>query len=104
MLDALLVALGLPVLLPSGYLGVLTLASGKPSPPTYGEPRRKFRFVVPAHDEEQGIGATVRKLFAGDYPPELFEVWVGADNCSDATAARARDAGATVLERAAREP
>jgi cellulose synthase/poly-beta-1,6-N-acetylglucosamine synthase-like glycosyltransferase len=55
--------------------------------------------VVPAHNEEDGIGATVRSLLSSEYPPEQRRVLVIADNCTDATAARAREAGAFVLER-----
>jgi len=55
--------------------------------------------IVPAHDEELGISATIESLLAVDYPAELRRVIVVADNCHDATAARARDAGALVLER-----
>jgi glycosyltransferase involved in cell wall biosynthesis len=55
--------------------------------------------VVPAHDEATGIAQTVESLLALDYPHDLFEVVVVADNCTDDTAARARAAGARVLER-----
>lgn len=58
----------------------------------------RFVVVVPAHDEEAGIGATVESLAAMRYGGET-ETIVVADNCSDATAARARAAGATVWER-----
>lgn len=83
-----------------GYLFVLTLCSGRPRRrrcPT----GRGFRFavVVPAHDEEQMIGATVASLLAVDYPRDEFAVVVVADNCSDATAENARRAGARTLER-----
>jgi cellulose synthase/poly-beta-1,6-N-acetylglucosamine synthase-like glycosyltransferase len=53
--------------------------------------------LVPAHDEAAGIAATVAALraeLAGD-----ARLIVIADNCSDDTAARARAAGAEVLER-----
>jgi cellulose synthase/poly-beta-1,6-N-acetylglucosamine synthase-like glycosyltransferase len=55
--------------------------------------------VVPAHDEAGGIAQTVASLRAVDYPSELFNVVVVADNCTDATADLARSAGATVLVR-----
>jgi cellulose synthase/poly-beta-1,6-N-acetylglucosamine synthase-like glycosyltransferase len=58
-----------------------------------------FDFVVPAHDEEAGIAATVASLLAVEYPAERRRVIVVADNCHDATAERARAAGATVLVR-----
>jgi len=53
--------------------------------------------LVPAHDEENGIAATV-----GSILPQLFEkdrLIVVADNCSDHTANVARAAGAEVLVR-----
>ncbi len=77
----------LPVLLASAYLVMLTLASRKPRVPTYPSPHLRFDVVVPAHDEEGGIAATVASLLALDYPASLRRVFVVADNCTDATAA-----------------
>jgi hypothetical protein len=59
----------------------------------------RFAILVPAHDEEQTLGPTLRSLLALDYPRDRYEVVVVADNCTDATAEVARAAGATVLER-----
>ncbi len=96
--------LALPVALPSAYLAFLTVFSATPEPPLpRATPTARFAVVVPAHDEEAGIEATVKSLLAMDYPRELFEVVVVADNCSDGTAARARAAGARVFERVDRE-
>jgi cellulose synthase/poly-beta-1,6-N-acetylglucosamine synthase-like glycosyltransferase len=53
--------------------------------------------LVPAHDEGQGIAATITALRA-EMDPNARLVVV-ADNCSDDTAARARAAGAEVVER-----
>ncbi len=97
--DAALVVLGLPVLGAAAYLGVATLLSASPKPPPYQEPRRRFRFVVPAHNESAGIAGTVESLKGVDYPEALFDVLVVADNCNDDTADQARAAGAVVLER-----
>jgi cellulose synthase/poly-beta-1,6-N-acetylglucosamine synthase-like glycosyltransferase len=94
-----LTMLTLPVLLVCTYLGVFTLLSARLELPAPSPSRHRFRFIVPAHNEELGIAATVASLLAVDYPREFFEVYVVADNCSDETAARAREAGATVLER-----
>ncbi|WP_422723920.1 exopolysaccharide biosynthesis GT2 family glycosyltransferase EpsU [Hyalangium rubrum] len=98
-MDVLLLVLSLPVVLACGYLLLLTLLSANlPTPPRVA-PRLRFDIIVPAHNEEAGIARTVRNLLALDYPAELRRVLVVADNCSDTTAERARDAGATVLVR-----
>ncbi|HET9554415.1 MAG TPA: glycosyltransferase family 2 protein [Anaeromyxobacteraceae bacterium] len=97
--DVALALAALPVLLAAGYLLLLTLASARRPPPAAAPPRLRFDLVVPAHDEEAGIAATVASLLALDWPAPLRRVVVVADNCRDATAARARAAGAEVLER-----
>jgi glycosyltransferase involved in cell wall biosynthesis len=53
--------------------------------------------IVAAHDEEQVIAAKVQNALALDYPRELLELIVACDGCSDATATRARDAGADLV-------
>lgn len=53
--------------------------------------------LIPAHNEATGLVATLAPLLAG--ADERFAVWVVADNCTDATATIARDAGAHVVER-----
>ncbi|HLM46289.1 MAG TPA: exopolysaccharide biosynthesis GT2 family glycosyltransferase EpsU [Myxococcaceae bacterium] len=99
MIDLLLVLLAVPVLAASGYLLLLTLLSGEKAAPKQVPARLKFDVIIPAHNEEAGIARTVSNLSRLDYPVELRRIVVVADNCSDATAERAREAGATVLER-----
>lgn len=95
-----LLLLGVPVLAWALYLGALSVLSWPPAPPVApSPPTLRFDFVVPAHNESLGIAATVKSLQEVDYPRELFRVVVVADNCTDDTAARARQAGALVLER-----
>lgn len=59
----------------------------------------RLLFLVPAHNEEMMIGACASSLLAQDYPRDRMRVVVIADNSSDATAERAREAGAEALER-----
>jgi 1,2-diacylglycerol 3-beta-glucosyltransferase len=99
LLDSLLVLLALPVLAATGYLLLLTLLSGEKEAPARVTPRLKFDVIIPAHNEEAGIARTVANLSRVDWPVELRRILVVADNCSDATADRAREAGATVLVR-----
>jgi cellulose synthase/poly-beta-1,6-N-acetylglucosamine synthase-like glycosyltransferase len=55
--------------------------------------------IVAAHDEQLVIAAKVENALALDYPRELLQLIVACDGCSDATAQRAREAGAdAVLE------
>jgi 1,2-diacylglycerol 3-beta-glucosyltransferase len=97
--DLLLLLLSLPLLAAASYLLLATLLSRKLPLLPRSEAVRRFRFVVPAHNESAGIAATVRSLLAVDYPASEFGVVVVADNCEDDTAEQARGAGATVLER-----
>ena len=96
---ALLCLAAAPLICAVGYLTLLTLCSKRIAPPAPIEPRTRFVVVVPAHDEEAGIGATVRSLLEVAYPKELFRLLVVADNCQDGTVDAARAAGAEVLVR-----
>ncbi|MGH8935088.1 MAG: glycosyltransferase, partial [Acidimicrobiia bacterium] len=55
-----------------------------------GERRRRFRVVVPAHNEEGVVGNLLADLAAQAYDSESASVWVVADRCRDRTAAVAR--------------
>ena len=98
-IDIALTAAGLPALAASSYLAALALLSRRRAAPAALPPHLKFDIVVPAHNEETQIAATVESLRAVDYPEALFRVLVVADNCIDTTAAAAGGAGATVLVR-----
>ena len=63
-----------------------------------GVPHR-FAVLVSARNEENVIAHLLESIAAQDYPAELIRTFVIADNCTDATAARAREAGAEVVER-----
>lgn len=63
------------------------------------EPRTRFAVVIAAHNEEKVIGALVKSIFQTNYPRNLYEVFVVADNCTDRTASIAAECGATVIER-----
>ncbi|MCW3100923.1 MAG: hypothetical protein JWL77_6541 [Chthonomonadaceae bacterium] len=59
----------------------------------------RIAVVVPAHNEELVLAATLSSLQSQDYPGHLLEIVVVADNCKDTTAQIARAHGVTVLER-----
>ena len=72
--------------------------SPQPSPAP-GSLQTRFAIVVPAHNEELLLARLLESARAQDYLRPLFDVIVVADNCTDRTAAIAREHGATVLER-----
>ena len=59
----------------------------------------RYAFFIAAHNEEAVIANLVRSIREQDYPAELIDIFVVADSCTDATAERARAAGAIVYER-----
>ena len=61
--------------------------------------KHKFMAIVPAHNEEMVVANLIESLKKQDYPKELLDIYVIADNCTDNTAKVARDAGAIVYER-----
>jgi cellulose synthase/poly-beta-1,6-N-acetylglucosamine synthase-like glycosyltransferase len=61
------------------------------------KPHQKVSLIVAAHDEQTVIGAKVANARALDYPRELLQVIVACDGCTDATAQRARTAGADLV-------
>ena len=62
-------------------------------------PEKTFAVVVAAHNEAAVIGQLIENLKRLDYPEELYDIYVIADNCTDETAQIAGDAGAIVCER-----
>lgn len=64
-----------------------------------GVPLHRFAAVIAARNEENILPFLFESLRAQNYPSELIEVILIADNCTDNTAGVARDYGATVIER-----
>lgn len=62
-------------------------------------PKKTFAVIVAAHNEQAVIGQLIDNLEKLEYPKELYDIFVVADNCSDNTAAIARAGGAVVYER-----
>jgi len=89
-----------PVFLSCSYLFILSLASLFPRWKRLPEkPSTKFAILISAHNDEKIIEKVVADLVANiDYPPELYQVIVLADNCKDSTSYLASFAGAQVLE------
>ena len=61
--------------------------------------KHKFMCIIPAHNEEAVVTNLVESLKKVDYPKDLYDIYVIADNCTDKTAKVAKKAGAIVYER-----
>lgn len=104
---AILFVVGAALALPVGYLLLLTGAATAqelrrrrgPKQPTLEAtaPSPRFLILIPAHNEEALLPATLDSLARLDYPRERYTVHVVADNCDDRTAEVARAKGAGTL-------
>ncbi|MGH2514896.1 MAG: glycosyltransferase family 2 protein [Ktedonobacterales bacterium] len=104
---ALLILAEIALLVPLLYLAVLSVAAllaawhmrraVAPAVPSLLPPR--FALLIPAHDEAPVIAGAVASTRAVDYPADRRDIFVVADNCTDETAALAREAGARVYTR-----
>jgi len=61
-------------------------------------PKQRFLVLVPSHNEETVIADIINCLKNMEYPKELYDFYILADNCEDRTAHVARQMGANVLE------
>jgi hypothetical protein len=87
---------GYPLLL-AGLARARRAAAAPPPPPVPPGPEPTVSLIVPAHREEDVIAAKVANALALDWPRERLELIVACDGSPDATAQRAREAGADVV-------
>jgi cellulose synthase/poly-beta-1,6-N-acetylglucosamine synthase-like glycosyltransferase len=102
LLRILLLSVEIALAVPMLYLVILSVAALSRRPQALGragKPATHFALLIPAHNEEKVLGTLFASLHALDYPPDLVDVHLVADNCTDATAALAREAHAFVYER-----
>ena len=62
-------------------------------------PLRRYAVLISARNEEAVLPQLIDSLRRQDYPAEYLDIYVVADNCTDNTAAAAREAGAIVYRR-----
>lgn len=67
--------------------------------PIIEDKQNRFMAIIPAHNEAAVVANLVESLKNQNYPKELYDIYVIADNCTDNTAEVARNAGAIVYER-----
>lgn len=97
-------ALLIPAALAAGYyfsmmLVALCVRHKRPQVIDGSRRPRRFAIVIPAHNEEQSIGATLDSCLAFSYPGDSFRIFVIADNCTDNTARVAMERGVDCLVR-----
>lgn len=61
--------------------------------------RHKYAVLIAARNEEAVIGNLLDSIRENDYPAELVDIFVVADNCTDNTARISREHGAVCYER-----
>ncbi|WP_297417163.1 glycosyltransferase family 2 protein [Clostridium sp.] len=62
-------------------------------------PKNKFALLIAAHNEEVVVGSLIESMLKLDYPKEMYDVFVIADNCTDDTAKISKGYGVNVCER-----
>lgn len=104
-LEGILLAVQGVLALSSGYLLLLLLAardsarSPTIAPSDHAGTRLRIVILIPAHDERDGIQATLASVASCSYPADRRRTIVVADNCTDDTADCARMADVEVWER-----
>lgn len=66
---------------------------------THAGPVKRFAILIPAHNEEVIIEKAIQSWKRMDYPQDLIQTYVIADNCTDTTTTIALRLGVKVLER-----
>ena len=86
--------------LPAGYLLLSTVAAYFFKKESSIENRfLNIGVLISAYNEENGIALAIKDILASNYPSDRITIFVVADNCTDRTAEKARNAGALVFER-----
>lgn len=80
-------------------ISLFGLKKRKVKKPEECAPCKRFALVIAAHNEELVIGHVIDSLVHQNYPRNLYDIFVVADNCTDRTAAIARHHGAIVYKR-----
>lgn len=81
------------------YLIIALFGIYKKNDSNFVDPKKSFALIVAAHNEEVVIKDIIVSLNNLNYPKELYDIFVIADNCTDNTAKIAAEAGALVHER-----
>lgn len=81
------------------YLGISLFSFMTPHRAEKYTKPHKFAVLVAAHNEERVISGIIKSLKNLNYPKNMYDIFIIADNCTDKTASIAREAGVYVIER-----
>lgn len=82
------------------YIVIALIGDKKKKLDTYEAKKlHKFAFIIAARNEQAVIGNLINSIKQQNYPAELIDVIVVADNCTDDTAQIAREHGTICYER-----
>ncbi|MDP4121176.1 MAG: glycosyltransferase family 2 protein [Bacillota bacterium] len=81
------------------FYTVVGLIFRKAKPEKEASQFHKYATLICARNEESVIGELIDSLKKQNYPKDLLDIYVLADNCNDGTSRVAREAGAKVYER-----
>lgn len=76
----------------------MIVALGKKQKHFKSSVNHKFAVIISARNESNVIHQLIESVKWQNYPKELVDIFVVADNCTDDTAQIARDSGAIVRE------
>ena len=71
----------------------------KKPPELTAKKNHRYAVLISARNENAVIGDLIHSIRVQNYPQELIDIFVIADNCTDNTAAVAQEAGAIVFPR-----
>jgi len=81
------------------YMFIAFKVKKRPHPETSNGQFRKYAVIIAARNEELVIGQLIKSIKNQNYPENMIDIFVIADNCTDHTAQVAKRAGAIVRER-----
>jgi len=91
-------AVSLFIFMQSVYAIIISIFGYKnPKPYAQHPPENRFLVLIPACNEEKVISGIVKNIEHVDYPKELLDIFVIADNCTDRTGEIAEACGANVI-------
>jgi cellulose synthase/poly-beta-1,6-N-acetylglucosamine synthase-like glycosyltransferase len=83
----------------AGYYFIISLSAVRPVKKLRQfPPENRFAILIAARNEAQVIGNLIASLKRQNYPPQLYEIFVIPNNCTDHTRAVALESGASVSD------